>query len=37
VEYIGNGFRILEVVDDEDMELTWNNYIWNIERRKYLK
>ena len=36
-EYIGNGFKILEVVDDEDVELTWNNYIWNIERRKYIK
>jgi len=36
-EYIGNGFRILEVVDDEYMELAWNNYVWNIERRKYIK
>ena len=36
-EYIGNGFRILEVVDDEYMELAWNNYIWNTERGKYIK
>jgi len=36
-EYIGNGFRILEVVDDDPLELTWNNYVWNIERRKYIK
>ena len=36
VEYIGNGFRILEVVNDEDMELTWNNYIWNDVYRSYV-
>jgi hypothetical protein len=37
VEYTGNIFKVLEVVDDEYMELAWNNYIWNIERRKYIK
>jgi hypothetical protein len=37
VEYIGNGFKILEVVDDEYTELAWNKYIWDIEKRKYAK
>ena len=35
VEYIGNGFRVLEVVDDDPLELAWNNYIWDTEKRKY--
>jgi hypothetical protein len=37
VEYIGNGFKILEVLDDELMEYAWNNYIWNNEQNKYIK
>ncbi|MDR1216940.1 MAG: hypothetical protein LBK25_09685 [Treponema sp.] len=37
VEYIGNGFKILEVLDDELTELAWNNYIWNNEQNKYIK
>jgi len=37
VEYIGNGFKILEILDDELMEYTWNNYIWNNEQNKYIK
>jgi len=37
VEYVGNGFKILEVLDDKLMEYAWNNYIWNSERHKYIK
>ena len=37
VEYIGNGFRILEVIDDELLEYVWNNYIWDSEKRKYIR
>ena len=37
VEYIGNGFKILEVFDEEYLELSWNNYIWNVEIGKYIK
>jgi hypothetical protein len=35
VEYIENGFRILEIVDDEYMELNWNNYIWDMDTLEY--
>ena len=37
VEYVGNGFKILEVLDDKLMEYSWNNYIWNSEQHKYIK
>jgi len=37
VEYVGNGFKILEVLDDELMEYAWKNYIWNNEQNKYIK
>jgi hypothetical protein len=37
VEYIENGFKILEVIDDENMELVWNKYIWDKRIGKYLK
>jgi hypothetical protein len=37
VEYVGNGFKILEVLDDELMELAWNKYTWNNEWNKYIK
>jgi len=37
VEYIGNGFKILEIIDDEFTELEWNKYIWNNKIRKYIK
>jgi hypothetical protein len=37
VEYIGNGFKILEIVDDEITELKWNKYIWDNNIRKYIK
>jgi hypothetical protein len=36
-EYVENGFKILEVLDDELMELAWNKYIWNSESKKYIK
>ena len=37
VEYIGNGFRVLEVVDEDHLELAWNNYIWDGNILKYTK
>jgi len=37
VEYVGDGFKILEVLDDELMEYAWNIYIWNNEQNKYIK
>jgi hypothetical protein len=37
VEYIGNGFKILEVVDENPLELQWNNFIWEEEIKKYIK
>ena len=36
VEYIENGFRILEIVDQEPLELSWNNYIWDMNNMKYI-
>ena len=37
VEYIENGFKILEIIDDEFMELAWNIYTWKIDIQKYIK
>jgi hypothetical protein len=37
VEYIENGFKILEIIDEEYMDLAWNNYIWNENIGKYIK
>jgi hypothetical protein len=37
VEYLGNGFRVLEVLEYEPLELTWNNYIWDTRIGKYIK
>ena len=39
VEYIENGFRILEIVNEENnsLELAWNNYIWDNNIMKYIK
>ena len=37
VEYIGNGFKILEVIDDEYLELAWNKYTWESDKMKYIK
>jgi len=37
VEYIGNGFRILEIVDDDNLDLAWNIYMWNEKSKKYEK
>jgi hypothetical protein len=36
-EYIGNGFKILEVFDEEFMELEWSEYIWENDKMKYIK
>jgi hypothetical protein len=37
VEYIGNGFRVLEIADNEYLELAWNEYIWDMNTKKYIK
>ncbi|MDR2864919.1 MAG: hypothetical protein LBV68_04835, partial [Spirochaetaceae bacterium] len=37
VEYIENGFKILEIIDEEYMDLAWNNYIWDKNIGKYIK
>ena len=37
VEYIGNGFKILEIVDNENLELAWNIYMWDKKAIKYVK
>jgi hypothetical protein len=37
VEYTENGFKILEIVDEEPIELQWVNYIWDSNYRKYIK
>jgi hypothetical protein len=37
VEYIENGFKILEVLEEESLELSWNNYIWQNDIREYIK
>jgi hypothetical protein len=35
VEYIADGFKILEMVDEETMDSQWNNYKWDKNIRKY--
>ena len=35
VEYNGNGFRVLEILEYEPLELAWNNYTWNESAAKY--
>ena len=37
VEYLGNGFKILEIVDEDPMELKWTKYEWKEEMWKYIK
>jgi hypothetical protein len=37
VEYIENGFRILEIVDTEYSELAWNEYTYDVNIGKYMK
>ena len=36
VEHIGNGFKILQVVESEPLELAWKNYIWDINSARYV-
>jgi hypothetical protein len=36
VEYTTDGFKILEVVDEETVDLQWNNYKWDKNTRKYI-
>jgi hypothetical protein len=35
VESINNGFKVLEVVDNELLDLAWNNYVWNDSSMRY--
>ena len=37
VEYTGNGFRILEVLENKPLELAWNNYVWDNHTCRYKK
>ena len=37
VEYIGNGFRILEIIDEKVMDLAWSEYTWNNNIKKYIR
>jgi hypothetical protein len=37
VESIENGFKILEVIDKDYMDLAWNNYVWDKNTGKYVK
>jgi hypothetical protein len=37
VEYLENGFRILEIVDNEYLELVWNKYEWDLNSMKYIR
>ena len=37
IEHIENGFKVLEVLEYEPLELAWNNYIWDMNSTKYVK
>jgi hypothetical protein len=37
VESIENGFKVLEIVDNELLEVAWNNYVWNDSKMHYTK
>jgi len=39
VEYIENGFKILEIINEEKnvLDLAWNNYIWDNNVMQYIK
>jgi hypothetical protein len=37
IEYIGNGFKILEVLEYDPLELAWNNYIWDNGIGRYIR
>jgi hypothetical protein len=37
VESIENGFKVLEIVDNELLDLAWNNYVWNEGNMRYEK
>jgi hypothetical protein len=37
VESAANGFKILELIDDELLELAWNNYVWDVHNLKYTR
>ena len=37
VEYIKDGFRVLEVIEAEQLVLVWNNYLWDANAMQYIK
>ncbi len=37
VEYIEKGFKILEIIDEEPIELQWENYVWEEDIEKYIR
>ena len=37
VEYLENGFRILEVLEYEPLELKWTDYLWDKDVQKYVR
>ncbi len=37
VEYIEKGFKILEIIDEDPMELQWENYVWEKDIEKYIR
>jgi len=37
IEHIENGFRVLEILENDPLELAWNNYIWDRNSAKYVK
>ena len=37
IECVGSGFRILEVLEYEPLELVWNNYVWDSNTGRYIK
>jgi hypothetical protein len=37
VEFTKKGFKILKVIDNEYLELAWNEYKWNTDTKEYLR
>ena len=37
IEYLQNGFKIIEIIDQEYMDLVWSNYLWDKNIGKYIK
>ena len=37
IEHLGDGFKILELLEYTPLELTWNNYLWDMATLRYIK